>query len=112
MKIVSSQNVESNVLGIPGAKDVRVKLLVGPTDGATKFVMVLLELAPGGNTPGHHHEWEEEIFVRSGSGMLKTADGENAVEDGTVIFFGSDESHQFVNTGSAPMELICVIPKR
>ena len=112
MKIVDYKEIQKNVLGIPGAKDVAVRLAVGAEDGAQNFIMMVLEIAPGGNTPFHHHAWEEEIFIKSGSGKLKTADTTLDISEGTVLFFKGDEPHQFINTGSSPLEAICVIPKR
>ena len=97
MKISNYTDIQANVLGLPGAKDVTVRLLVGPDD-APNFVMMLLEIAPGGHTPEHHHEWEEEIFVKSGEGKIKTADGEKPLRAGDVIYFAPNDPHQFINT--------------
>ena len=112
MKIANYKDTASNRLGIPGAEGVMVRLLVGPDDGASEFVMMLLEIEPGGHTPDHHHPWEEEIFVKSGDGKLKTKDGEKPIRSGDALFFASDEPHQFHNTGAGALELICFIPRR
>jgi quercetin dioxygenase-like cupin family protein len=111
MKIVNYADIPANALGLPGAKDVTIRLLIGP-DEAPNFVMMLLELAAGGNTPDHSHEWEEEIFVKSGRGVIKAADGEKPIRAGDVLFFERNESHQFINTGAEPLEFLCVIPRR
>jgi len=112
MKITKYTDIPSNPLGLPGAENVAVRLLVGEPDGAPNFVMMLLELGPGGHTPGHHHPWEETIFIKSGSGELETCGDVEKIETGTVLFFKPDEPHKFVNTGSEPLELLCVIPRR
>ncbi len=112
MKVANYTDIPANVLGIAGAKGVGVRLLIGPEDGAPNFVMMLLELAPGGHTPDHSHEWEEEIFVKSGQGVIKAAGGEKPIRAGDVLFFESNESHQFMNTGAEPLEFICLIPRR
>ena len=112
MKISNYDEVVANPLMLPGAKDAKVRLLIGPEDNPPNFVMLAIELAPGGNTPEHHHEWEEEIFVKSGEGKIKLKDDEKHLRAGDVLLLDPDESHQFINTRSEPMEFICVIPKR
>ena len=112
MKISNYTDIPANKLAIAGAKDVDVRLLIGPEDGAPNFVMLLLEIKPGGNTPEHSHPWEEEIFVKSGEGKLKTTDGERPLRTGDVAFFDPDQSHQFINTSDEPLEFLCLIPRR
>lgn len=112
LKITNYSDIQSNILGIPGAKDVSVRLLAGPQDGASNSIMMMLEIAPGGNTPDHHHAWEEAIFIKSGAGEVKTSEGIKQIREGTTLFFMPDEPHQFVNTGAAPLEALCVIPVR
>ena len=112
MKMAHYTDIPTNTLGIPGAKDVKVRLLIGAEDGAPNFVMMLLELAPGGHTPGHSHAWEEEIFIKSGIGLIKTKDGEKPIRSGDALYFAPNESHQFINNGADILECICLIPRR
>jgi len=112
VKIKNIDEIAANRLGIPGAKDVSVRLLIGPEDGAVNFVMMLLALAPGGHTPDHSHPWEEEIFVRGGEGTLSTQEGKKTIRAGDVLYFNPNEPHQFVNTSAGSLECICVIPRR
>jgi len=112
MKVSNYIDIPANNLALSGARDVNVRLLIGPEDGARNFVMLLLEIKPGGNTPEHSHEWEEEIFIKSGGGKIKTVLGEKPIRAGDVVYFGPNESHQFLNTGTDPLEFICLIPRR
>lgn len=112
MKISNYKDIPANNLALPGAKDVQIRVLIGPEDGAPNFVMLQLGIEPGGNTPEHSHEWEEEIFIKAGEGKVKTDEGELPIRGGDVVFFGPDEPHQFMNTGDVPMEFIAVIPRR
>jgi len=112
MKLINYVDVPANGLLIPGAKDVTVRLLVGPGDDNPHSVMLFLEIAPGGHTPDHGHAWEEQIFVKAGEGQIKTQAGIAALQAGCVLRFGPDESHQFINRGTAPLELLCIIPRR
>lgn len=111
MKLSNREEVPARDLMIPGAKDVGIRVLIGPED-APRFIMMLLEVAPGGFTPHHRHEWEEEIFIESGEGSLRTDEGEKSLRVGDALILDPNMAHQFVNTGDEPLQFICVIPKR
>ena len=111
MKIIRYQDVESiesEKVGIRDAKKLGVRLLIGKGDGALNFSMSVLELDPGGHTPNHSHEREEQLFVISGSGELKTNEGSYNLGPGTAVFFQSDELHQVINSGSGPLMVLVV----
>lgn len=101
-------SIPSDKIGIVGASQLTVRPLVTPGDGASIFSMALLELAPGGSTPDHSHLREEEIFVRTGSGIVKHSGEETAVGPGSVLYIGPNEPHQFVNTGDEVLAMLCV----
>jgi quercetin dioxygenase-like cupin family protein len=111
MKHVNIKDAAKNALALPGAKDASIRLLIGPED-APNFMMIMIELEPEGNTPDHHHEWEEEIFIASGRGILKTKDGDMPLNTGDALIIDPDMQHQFVNNGGENLAFICVIPKR
>lgn len=111
MKHLNINDIPANELGLPGAKDVAIRLLIGGEDKAG-FVMLFLELGPGGNTPGHSHEWEEEIFVAGGSGVVKSGDYKKPLKPGDALLFAPNEEHQFISSCDEPLRLVCVIPKR
>ncbi len=112
MKISNYNDITGNALMLPGAKDVIIRVLIGPEDGAPNFIMLLLDIAPGGNTPDHSHKWEEEIFIKSGEGKLKTAEGEHPIRAGDAVYLDPDESHQFINTGKEHLQFLCMISRR
>lgn len=100
--------IPSDGIGIVGADQLSVRPLVTPADGARTFSMSLLELAPGGSTPDHSHEREEEIFVKAGNGVIKYSGEQATVGPGSVLYLGPKQGHQFVNTGDEIMELLCI----
>ena len=110
MKIINYADaplIASEKVGIIGASHLSVRPLVTQGDGASAFSMVILELAPGGSTPAHSHQREEEIFVKVGQGIVKCSGEQASVGPGSVLFIGSNEDHQFVNTGDEIMEILC-----
>ena len=111
MKKIKYRDVEpidSEKVGIQGAEGLGVRPLIGKRDGALKFSMSVLELAPGGSTPEHSHEREEQLFVISGRGKAETEEGSFGLEPGEAVFFPSEEKHQVFNPGSGPFMVLVV----
>ena len=72
--------------------------------------MRLFEIRPGGNTPYHQHDWEQEIFILEGNGVAKSESDELPINKGDFIFVKSNEWHQMKNTGENLLKVICLIP--
>jgi quercetin dioxygenase-like cupin family protein len=111
MKLSNCDEIPAHDLMVPGAKDVSIRVLIGPDD-APSFIMMLLEVSPGGFTPDHSHEWEEEIFIKSGHATLKTDEGEKSLRVGDALILDPNMAHRFINSSDEPLQFICVIPKR
>ncbi len=110
MKVKPIAAHEQKPVELPGAAGVRMRMLIGPADGAETFHMRHFEVAPGGHTPHHAHDYEHEVLILRGAGVVQGADGEQAFEAGDVVWMPPDERHQFRNTGDGPLEFICLIP--
>ena len=101
---------EQKPVELEGAEGVRMRTLVGPDDGANIFHMRQFEVAPGGQTPHHRHDYEHEVLVLRGTGLVTGEQGEQPCGPGDVVWMPPNEPHQFRNTGSEPLEFICLIP--
>jgi quercetin dioxygenase-like cupin family protein len=110
MKIQDIASHEQAPVTMDGAKDVRMRMLIGPQEKAPSFYMRHFEVQPGGHTPHHAHDYEHEIIVLKGAGVARTADGDRPFKAGEVIYVPANEQHQFRNTSDGPVELICLIP--
>ena len=110
MKIRSLKAHRQEPVVAEGAKAARIRVLIGPDDGAGKFHMRHFEVEAGGCTPHHVHDYEHEILVLKGSGTARTVEGDRPFKTGDVIFVPAGEKHQFCNTGSEACEFICLIP--
>jgi quercetin dioxygenase-like cupin family protein len=91
---------------------VTMRVVVGPEQNAPFFNMRVFEVQPGCSTPHHSHWWEHEVFILSGTGIVRTAEGERNLTEGTVVFIPGGEKHQFMNTGSGILRFICVVPQK
>ena len=95
---------------MPGATLTKMRMLIGPEEGAPNFHMRHFEVAPGGHTPHHQHDYEHEILILGGEGVAKSEQGDRPFQSGDVIFVPANEKHQFVNNGSETLAFICLIP--
>lgn len=96
-----------DVYGIPGVK---VRWLAGKKEGAPNFAFRIFEMEPGAVIPYHEHDWEHEVFVLAGEGIVGVNEEERAVKEGDFVLVPPGARHKFVNTGEGILRFICVIP--
>ncbi len=110
MKITASVDIKEIPFSDSAARDVFMRMLIGPADGAPHFFLRRFRVSPGGHTPFHNHAWEHEVFVLHGQGEIHSDKGDQLIADNSVIFIPSGEWHQFKNTGSSDLEFLCIVP--
>ncbi len=110
MKIQSYKDIEETEVSMEGTKDAKMRMLISDKDGANNFAMRMFSVAAGGHTPFHFHNYEHEVFVLEGRGVLKGEEKEHRFKAGDVIFVSPDEKHQFVNAGQGELKFLCLIP--
>jgi len=106
MKIQNYKEVKGTE-PVPG---VVMRVVAGPAEGAPTFVMRVFEIEPGSGTPHHAHDWEHEMFVIEGQGILKSGNKERPLGKGDAITVLSGEQHGVMNTGKDMLRVICVVP--
>jgi quercetin dioxygenase-like cupin family protein len=102
--------IESKPVDMPGSSGCSVRWLVGAPDGAPNFSMRQFEVAPGGHTPKHFHDYEHEVYVLAGRGEVFEGDQSHPLGPGDVVLVKPNEVHQFRNTGQSPLRFLCLIP--
>jgi len=70
MFIRNYKEVNPEPVEMEGAKGVKMRWVICQKDGAPNFAMRVFELEPGGYTPYHRHEWEHEVFIKDGQGII------------------------------------------
>lgn len=106
MKIQNYRDVK----GIEAVPGVVMRVVAGPAEGAPTFVTRVFEIEPGSGTPHHTHEWEHEMFVIEGQGVLKSGNTERPLGEGDAVTVLSNEPHSVMNTGKGMLRVICVVP--
>lgn len=93
-----------------GFEEVKVRWLITREDGAENFAMRCFDIAPGGQSAHHAHDWEHEAFILEGRGLVVCGDEKKRVGPGYVIFIPPDVPHHFENLGDAVLRFLCLIP--
>ncbi|MFH0977066.1 MAG: cupin domain-containing protein [Spirochaetota bacterium] len=93
-------------------KGVAGRVIIGKSDGAGNFCMRVFEIAPGGFTRRHAHDWEHEMFVHSGKGEIYNNGQWHNFKTGDTVFMPSDEEHQIKNTGKDLLVFVCLVPSK
>lgn len=111
MIVKHRHDVPAAAVGMEGAKDVKVRVLLGPGDQVPTFAMRVFELAPGGHTPYHDHPFEHEVLILSGDITIVTPTGDKPVRVDDVIYIAPNETHQFKNRSETkPASMMCLVP--
>lgn len=110
MKVSSAEAVPAKPVEMEGAVGCTVRQLLNEADGTPTFAMRQFEVAPGGHTPRHSHDYEHEVFVLAGNGVVFEGDKQHQLSAGDVVLVKPNEIHQFRNTGDQPMKFLCLIP--
>ena len=110
MKIKKYTGVKPTHFESDKVKGVTGRVLIGKNDGANNFCMRVFEIAAGGHTPKHSHDWEHEIFVHAGDGEIYSDGKWNSIKAGNVVFVQGKEEHQIRNVGNDPLVFVCLVP--
>ena len=94
-----------------GIRDVVKRVLVSPAEGWEGWVMRLFDVAPGGHTPRHAHDWPHINFVAAGRGELHLDGEDHELEAGSYAYVPAGLTHQFSNTGDEVFSFICIVPE-
>lgn len=98
------------VPSIPYGETAQKRIVFGPKEGAPNFVMRVFDVQPGGASSDHSHNWEHEVLILKGEGVLKGAWGEAPFKEGSAVFVPPNEQHQFRNTGKGVLRFTCLVP--
>jgi len=110
MKIKKAEAIQSQPVIMEGAEGVRIRLLIHKAEGAPNFYMRQFTVAPGGNTPLHTHDWEHEVYILEGNGVVGTDGQDKPIASGDCVFVEPQELHNFRNTGSGELKFLCLVP--
>jgi len=111
MPIVNETDVEGQTVERGGTRFERWPLSrVASTGGDPELGCSKYELPPGGKAwPYHFHVGNAEaLYVLDGTGLLRMADEEHAIEPGDYVPFppGERGAHRVINDGDSPLRYL------
>ncbi len=110
MHKVDAMKFGMDPVGAEGAEGVRIQWLVDESHCAPNFAMRRFIVEPGGCTPSHSHDWEHEVYILRGRGVLVTAEGDVEVGPNMALFLAPNEVHQFRAMPDGSLEFLCIVP--
>jgi quercetin dioxygenase-like cupin family protein len=83
-------------------------ILLSGTDTAGQFCLVDMHVPPGGGPPPHRHDFEETFILLEGD-LQATFRGETRTASaGDTIHIPANAPHQFHNSSSKPVRMLCI----
>lgn len=86
--------------------------ILGEKDGTPTVVSLYHDHEPGDMSPHHSHDWEHQVFITRGSGIVWVDSKEYAISAGDFILVPPNSSHYFKNTGNIVLSRVTVNPLR
>lgn len=108
--ITNADSVPIEDMPQKGAKNAKVRFLIDERQGSNRFALRLYTVEKGGHTPLDQHEYEHQVYVLNGRGLVRGA-GKGAhseLQEGDAIFVQSNAIHQFINENDEPFVFLCV----
>ena len=109
-QIIDVEKFPAKPVQMDGVKDATIREVITASNGAPNFAMRVFDVAPGGHTPLHHHNYEHEVYIVAGQGEMETAEGTKTFGAGAAIYVPANAIHQFRNTGGETLRFVCLIP--
>jgi uncharacterized cupin superfamily protein len=94
-----------DVVNLFNAESPEGRIDVARAVGSTATAMFIYDLPPGGSSSPYHYEYEEEwLLVVEGTIVVRTPDGEQALERGDLVCFppGPAGAHKLMNRSASP----------
>ena len=110
MKLKQYSEVSATHFDNDQAKGIDARVVIGKNDGGNNFFMRVFEIASGGHTSMHSHDWEHEMFIHAGEGEVFGNNCWNPIKPGKVVLISANEVHQLRNSGKGLLVVVCLVP--
>ena len=94
----------------PYGQGAQKRIIFGESDGAPTFAMRVFDVPVGGASSHHAHDFEHEVLILEGEGVVKGDNGDIPFCRNTALLIPPNELHQLVNTGTSMLRFVCMVP--
>ena len=102
ISIIKTESVPVEDFVRPGAAGVKLQNLIGERQGSERVAMRLYTVQKGGHTNIDQHEYEHQMYVLKGHGILKCKNKDLPLSPGDAVLVPANIQHQFINQDEAP----------
>ena len=93
-------------------KDSYINPILNSKDGVPTVVSLYHDHKPGESSKHHSHDWEHQVYITRGSGILWVDEIEYPITEGDFILVPPNCTHHFKNTGNNILSRITFNPIR
>ena len=83
-------------------------ILVSGADTAGRYTLIDMHVPPGGGPVLHRHDFEETFILLDGEMEMTFCGKKSTVRAGETVNVPSNAPHQFHNSSSRPVRMICI----
>ena len=83
-------------------------ILLAGKDTAGRFCLIDIHIPPGGGPPPHRHDFEETFILLDGELEFTFRGVKRVVRAGETINVPANAPHQFHNSSSQPVRMLCI----
>jgi quercetin dioxygenase-like cupin family protein len=105
--VLAQPDTEQKLPHIGLAGDTYTILLSGK-DTAGRFCLIDMHVPPNGGPPPHRHDFEETFTVLEGELEATFRGAKQVVRAGETINIPANAPHQFHNSSSRPVRMLCI----
>ena len=106
-ELAVAQSPSPNTLHLGVVGDTYTIVLSGK-DTAGQFCLIEMYVPPGGGPPPHRHDFEETFIVLDGELDATLRGNKRIVRAGDTINIPANAPHQFHNSSSKPVRMLCI----
>ena len=85
--------------------------ILGSKDGVPTVVSLYHDHMPGESSKHHSHDWEHQVFITRGEGIVWVDGTEYPIKAGDFVLVPPNSTHHFKNTGDQVLTRITFNPK-
>src|SRR6202158_1952611 len=100
-------NTDQKIPHVGVVGDTYTILLTGK-ETAGRFCLIDMYVPPGGGTPPHRHDFEETFTLLEGELDVVFRGAKQVVREGETINVPANAPHQFHNSSSQPVRMLCI----
>lgn len=103
--------IKATIIDVAGLGSGAVRTFRGAEHGGVPVSFILDRSQPGGGPALHRHPYDEVWILDAGQVTFTAGEETLTAGAGSVVVVPAGMPHKFRNTGSGPVQMICIHPR-